>query len=125
MKILLVEDDATHAKLASAVLAAAGSRVQRVQQAEEVRAALAAEWPDAVLVDLRLPGKSGLDLVRELKASPLTRAIPVVCCTAYQEDFPEHVARAAGCDGFLLKPIDTRRLQAELESARRRFRSDE
>jgi CheY-like chemotaxis protein len=63
-----------------------------------------------ILMDLQLPGMGGLDLTRRLKADPRTRAIIVVALTAYAMKGDDEKARAAGCDGYVTKPIDVRTL---------------
>jgi CheY-like chemotaxis protein len=66
--------------------------------------------PDLILIDLALPGVDGLTLVRDLKAAPETRAIPIVAVTAYLDRFKEEDSLAAGCEAYVTKPIDTRKL---------------
>ena len=61
-------------------------------------------------MDLQLPGMDGLELTRRLKADPATRDIIVLALTAYAMKGDEEKALAAGCDGYLPKPIDTRTL---------------
>jgi CheY-like chemotaxis protein len=61
-------------------------------------------------MDLQLPGLDGLELTRRLKADPSTRDIAIVAVTAYAMKGDEERARAAGCDGYIAKPIDTRTL---------------
>jgi CheY-like chemotaxis protein len=65
-------------------------------------------------MDLQLPGIDGLELTRRLKADPATAGIVVVAVTAYAMTGDEDRARAAGCDGYLPKPIDTRTLAATI-----------
>ena len=61
-------------------------------------------------MDIQLPGMDGLELTRRLKASPETADIKVVALTAYAMKGDEEKARAAGCDGYITKPIDTQAL---------------
>ncbi len=70
--------------------------------------------PDLVLLDLRLPDMSGLEVLREMKAQPGTRGIPVVVLTADATPSHAETLRAAGCDGYLTKPLDMGRLLAVL-----------
>jgi CheY-like chemotaxis protein len=106
----VIEDNPTHLKLATLVLSAAGLKVSEAEAAERAFSAISQEKPDVILVDLVLPGMDGLTLVRTLKANPVTRAIPVVAITAYADQFTQKDALAAGCDAYLVKPIDTRNL---------------
>jgi len=73
-------------------------------------AAIAANRPTLILMDLQLPGIDGLELTRTLKADPVTRAIPIIAVTAYAMKGDYEKALAAGCDDYVTKPIDTRTL---------------
>jgi len=106
----VIEDDPTHLKLAKLVLSAAGHNVSDAEAAKQALDMIKQEKPDVILLDLALPDIDGLTLVRKLKADPETRAIPVVAVTAYLDRFKEKDALAAGCEAYLVKPIDTRRL---------------
>jgi CheY-like chemotaxis protein len=115
MKVLVIEDDPTDLKLMGAVLKMSGHIVRERTSAEEAAAAIAADVPDVILLDLHLPGKDGLALVRELKAGAATRSIPIVAVTAYTDRYRREDVVAAGCDACITKPIDTRQLPAQLQ----------
>ncbi len=117
MKILIVEDDLSHAKLARVVLSHGGSSVRHAVGASQALKEITVDPPDAILLDLKLPGVDGLELARKLKSSPETRRIAIVACTAYSDSYSEKHARAEGCDAFLVKPIDMRTLLARMHSA--------
>jgi len=110
INILVVEDDPIHLKLAKLVLSAAGFYVRDAEAAEQAFQAISQQKPDVILLDLALPGMDGITLVRSLKADPGTREIPVIAVTSYENRFGEKIALAAGCEAYLVKPIDTRRL---------------
>jgi two-component system, cell cycle response regulator len=110
INILVIEDDPTHLKLAKVVLSAAGHKVRDADAAERAFDAIKQERPDVILLDLVLPAMDGLTLVRKLKADPETSAISVVAVTSYPERFTMKDALAAGCEAYLVKPIDTRKL---------------
>lgn len=114
--ILVVEDDATNMKLTRIVLEAAGYAIIGAENAGQALACLEATRPALVLMDLQLPGMDGLTLTRHLKAEPATRDIPVVALTANAMVGDEAKALEAGCDGYITKPIDTRRLPAIVSS---------
>jgi CheY-like chemotaxis protein len=115
-RVLVVEDNAANLMLVRAVLQRAGYRTSEARSGEEALQHLAASKPDLILMDIQLPGLDGLALTRQLKADPETNAIPVVALTAHAMSDDRAKALAAGCDGYLAKPIDTRRLAAELAS---------
>jgi CheY-like chemotaxis protein len=108
--ILIVDDNPTNAKLLAYVLARAGYPVATAADASAALAAIASARPRLILMDLQLPGIDGFELTRRLKADPATAGIVIVAVTAYAMTGDEDRARAAGCDGYLPKPIDTRTL---------------
>jgi two-component system, cell cycle response regulator len=115
MKVLVIEDDPTHLKLMGAVLQIGGHSVDARSAAEGVIDAIAADKPDVILLDLRLPGMDGMALVRQLKATTDTRQIPIVAMTAYPDRYRREELLAAGCEAFIVKPINTRELPEKLE----------
>lgn len=110
MKIFVVEDEPIELKLAVTVLQSAGHEVSRAVAAEQALTAIRQNLPDVILLDLLLPGMTGLSLARTLKADPLTRSIPIVAMTSYHDEFTNAEAISAGCDAFLTKPLSTRTL---------------
>jgi CheY-like chemotaxis protein len=110
MDVLVIEDDPADRKLLSVVLGTGGHRVVEQASAEAALESVKASRPDVILLDLNLRGMNGLALARSLKADPDTRAIPIVAVTAAPELFSRQAALAAGCDAFILKPINTRKL---------------
>jgi two-component system, cell cycle response regulator DivK len=70
--------------------------------------------PQIILMDVQLPGMDGLELTRRLKADPHRRGIVIIALTAYAMKGDEEKARAAGADGYLSKPVDTRTLPASI-----------
>lgn len=114
--ILVVDDHLANLKLTRVVLEAEGYCVETAQSAEAVLQLLVNSRPKLILMDLQLPGMDGLALTRRLKADPDTRSIPVVALTAYAMIGDEETARAAGCDEYITKPVDTRRLARVVRS---------
>jgi CheY-like chemotaxis protein len=106
--ILLVDDNPINLKLASEVLTAGGYRTVTAADAEEARELLDTLLPDLILMDIALPGMDGLSLTKLIKAEPRLRHVPVVALTAYAMRGDDLKAVAAGCDGYISKPIDTR-----------------
>jgi len=113
-KILIVDDNPTNLKLVRVLLSAEGYDVRTAMDAEEALAAVREFRPRLILMDIQLPGMDGLTLTRKLKADPQTRDSIVVAVTAYAMKGDEARALAAGCDGYIAKPIDTRTLPQTL-----------
>jgi CheY-like chemotaxis protein len=108
--ILIVDDNPINLKLASEILLAGGYRVVCAADAEQARGLLDTLVPDLILMDIALPGMDGLSLTRMIKAEARLRHVPVVALTAYAMRGDDLKAAAAGCDGYITKPIDTRLL---------------
>lgn len=116
MKILVIEDEMASLKLANLVLSADGHDVTDARSAEIAIARIAESQPEVILLDLGLPGMDGFGLARLLKQDPKTRHIPIVAVTAYPDRFPREEAFRAGCDAFIVKPIDTRKLSVQVKA---------
>ena len=112
--ILVVDDNPTNLKLVSDVLECEGYEILKAVDAEEAQAILAERVPDLLLLDLALPGMDGLTLTRKLRSEERTRLLPIVALTAFAMKGDEEKARAAGCDGYITKPIDTRMLSTSI-----------
>ncbi len=112
--VLVVEDNPINLKLVSATLSHDGYVVCSAANASEALAFLARQRPALILMDLHLPGMSGLELTRQLRADPATRDLLIVAVTAAAMKGDEERARAAGCDGYLTKPIDVRSFGATI-----------
>lgn len=110
--ILVVDDNAQNLKLARVLLSAEGYQVRTAVDAEEALVVLESFDPRLILMDLQLPGMDGLELTRRLKADPRRRHILIFALTAYAMKGDEAKARAAGCDGYVAKPIDIDALTA-------------
>ncbi|MBM3266852.1 MAG: response regulator [Candidatus Sericytochromatia bacterium] len=115
-RIVIVDDNPAGARLAAYVLECEGFAV-KVADRPENGLELIREWrPDLVLMDLQLPGISGLELTRLLKADENTAGIVIVALSAYVRLEDRDQAQDAGCDGFIAKPIDTRAFPAQVAS---------
>lgn len=109
-KILVVDDNVTNLKLVSDVLGFEGHEILQAEDAEEAQVVLADVLPELILMDIALPGMDGLTLTRKLKADERTRHIRIVALTAFAMKGDEQKALDSGCDGYITKPIDTRKL---------------
>ncbi len=112
--ILVVDDNYLNLKLTKVMLEGEGYGVATAQDAEEALKYLENSRPRLILMDLQLPGMDGLTLTRRLKGDPKTSSILILALTAYAMKGDEEKARAAGCDGYIAKPIDTQTLPALL-----------
>ncbi|HVL76215.1 MAG TPA: response regulator, partial [Noviherbaspirillum sp.] len=99
--ILVIEDNALNRKLVRLILEKAGHQVWQACDAEQGLACAFAQQPDLILMDMQLPGISGLDATRRLKADPRTQRIPVIAVTAMAMMGDEARCRAAGCDDYI------------------------
>ena len=114
--ILIVDDNPINLKLARVLLTAEGYQVRTAEDATEALAALKEFHPRLILTDIQMPGLDGLELSRRLKADPATKDIIIVALTAYAMKGDNVKSLAAGCDGYIAKPIDTRTLPGILAS---------
>ncbi len=112
--ILIVDDNATNLKLVKVLLVKEGYEIRTAGDAEEALKVLQAFKPRLILMDLQLPGMDGLTLTRQLKAAPETKDILIVALTAYAMKGDDEKALAAGCDGYITKPIDTQAFPAQI-----------
>src|ERR1700689_2666501 len=105
--ILVVDDAPVSLKLTDILLRKEGYKVHATTDAEQALALLRSLHPDLVLVDIQLPGMSGLELPRRIKQDSRTRDIVVVALTACAMKGDDAKAFQAGCDGYITKPIET------------------
>jgi two-component system cell cycle response regulator DivK len=104
-RVLVVEDNAANMTLATYLLESAGHTVIRATDAETGLTLARQEQPDIVLMDIQLPGMDGLQATAFLKQDEATRRIPVIALTALAMKGDEERIRAAGCDGYIAKPM--------------------
>ena len=115
-KILIVEDNPTNMRLAIFLLESAGHSVLSATGAETGLALARDEQPHLILMDIHLPGMDGLAATVLLKRSDATRAIPVIALTALAMNGDEARIRAAGCDGYIAKPMSIQHFIATIAS---------
>jgi CheY-like chemotaxis protein len=108
--ILIVDDNPVNMKLIRILLIGEGYDARTASDAGEALEVLKEFSPRLILMDIQLPGMDGLELTRRLKADPVTRDIKILGLTAYAMKGDEEKILAAGCDGYVSKPIDTRTL---------------
>ena len=104
-KVLIVEDNSANMTLAVFLLQSAGHTVLSATDAEVGLTLARDEHPNLILMDIQLPGMDGLEATALLKRDDATRAIPVIALTALAMKGDEERMRAAGCDGYIAKPM--------------------
>jgi len=110
--VLIVDDTPVNLKLVRVLLSRQGFEVRTASTAEEALEMAPNFRPRLVLADIQLPGMDGLEMTRRLKAAPETHDTVVLALTAFAMKGDEEKAFAAGCDGYITKPIDTRTFPA-------------
>jgi CheY-like chemotaxis protein len=113
-RIMIVEDNERNIKLLRDLLGARGYGTIEARSGEEAIALGRAERPDLVLMDIQLPGMDGVAALHELRNFRETAATPVIAVTAFAMKDDRERLIAAGFDGYVEKPIDVRRLPAQL-----------
>jgi two-component system, OmpR family, response regulator len=115
--LLVVDDDREIRSLLSRLLTRRGYRVTTAREEQEMQRALLSSRIDLVILDIMLPGKDGLTLCRELRAS---KSIPVIMLTARGEATDRVIGLEVGADDYLAKPFDVRELEARIRAVLRR-----
>jgi CheY-like chemotaxis protein len=119
--ILIVEDNEKNRKLARDVLQVKGYRTIETETAEEGLKVAVEKHPALILMDIQLPGIDGITALKQLRADPMTKTIPVIAITASAMTYNRLTMMAEGFDGFQSKPISVKDF---LEEVRRVIDSD-
>lgn len=115
MKILYIEDNDQNFYLVSFILTAKGYDVIRGRDGREGIDLAISAMPDLILLDILLPGMDGYETARELRTHPGLKEIPVVTLTSYAMSGDREKALAAGCTGYIEKPINPGRFAGQVE----------
>ena len=118
--ILIVDDNPANLKLARVLLAGEGFEIRTAADAREALSLLEGFRPRLILMDLQLPGMDGFELTRQLKSLPAYREVVILALTAYAMKGDQDRVLAAGCDGYVTKPIDTRALPGVIDGFMKR-----
>jgi len=109
-KVLIVEDNPMNMRLIEMILKSDDYLLLKAIDGEEALAIATIDQPDLILMDIRLPKLSGLEVARRLKKNSNLSHIPIIALTAHAMKGDEEKAIEAGCDSYVSKPIDTRKL---------------
>ncbi|MBK6742715.1 MAG: response regulator [Hydrogenophilales bacterium] len=123
-RILVVDDDPALRGLLHAYLSDTGFAVDLAGDGAQMRAAMEHAAPDAIVMDLMMPGEDGLSLTRQLRASSATARIPVLMLSARGEEIDRVVGLEIGADDYLAKPFSPRELLARLRALLRRSQAE-
>jgi DNA-binding response OmpR family regulator len=115
-RILVVEDNEQNLELTAFLLEEAGHALRVARSLDEARAALRAEVPELVLLDMNVAGEDGMTLVAEIRREPRLVQVPVLALTAHAMRGDRERFLEGGCDGYLAKPIEVRTFVAAVEA---------
>jgi len=113
--VLLVEDNEDNLVVYRTILDHVGYNVLEARDGEEGVSRAREEHPDLILMDISIPKIDGWEATRRLKADQATRDIPIIALTAHALEEDRERAIAAGCDGYLAKPVEPRRVVEEVQ----------
>jgi two-component system, OmpR family, phosphate regulon response regulator PhoB len=122
--ILIVEDEAAIHQLLDYNLKSEGYRTRVVESGEEVHTAIGEEMPDLVLLDWMLPGLSGIEVCRLIRARDETLNLPIIMLTARGEEAERIRGLATGADDYIVKPFSILEVMARVRSLLRRVRPE-
>ena len=120
--ILVVEDNKLNMKLVRGLIKIGKNRMLEATDAESGIELIREQRPDLVLMDIQLPGMDGLSATKIIKEDPALKDIPIIGLTSYAMQGDKEKALAAGCTGYITKPIDTRKF---LETVSEYLKDDE
>jgi two-component system, OmpR family, phosphate regulon response regulator PhoB len=123
-RILVVEDEAALALLLAYNLESEGFQVEHVERGDEAEIRLAESIPDLVILDWMLPGVSGLEICRRLRARDDTRTMPIIMLTARGDENERVRGLSVGADDYVVKPFSTPELMARVHALLRRARPE-
>jgi two-component system alkaline phosphatase synthesis response regulator PhoP len=124
-KILVVEDDSSIRELLQYNLEREGFEVKTAPDGIKGLEEIETKWPDLIILDLMLPGRDGLEIVRIMKSNSQLSAIPVIMLTAKSEEIDRILGLEMGADDYVTKPFSTREVVARIRALLRRIRTVE
>lgn len=114
-EILVVDDEPNMIDIAQAVLEEKGFRVTGVHGGKECLERLKERKPDLILLDIRMPGMDGWDVLKEIKRDKRTKAIPVMIYTVMEKSLDERTLRERGVEEYIVKPFKLEDLVRKVE----------
>ena len=114
--VLLIEDEPNIAEAIRFLLVRDGWQVTVLSTGQDALREIAARSPDLVILDLMLPGQSGLDILRAIRADATMASLPVLMLTAKGQDRDREAALAAGVSDFMTKPFDNSQMRAAVRA---------
>jgi len=121
-KILVVEDDPSIRELLQYNLEREGFEVKTASDGVKGFEEIEAKWPDLIILDLMLPGRDGLEILRNMKGNSRLSSIPVIMLTAKSEEIDRILGLEMGADDYVTKPFSTREVIARVKALLRRVR---
>lgn len=112
--VLVIEDNQDNLKIITYALERAGYQVLAAETGEEGFRLALTELPDLILMDINLPGMDGIETTRCIRASAIDGSIPIVAITSYAMTGDRERIMAAGCNGYIEKPIDPITIVAQI-----------
>jgi len=119
-RILVVEDEPSIAELIAVNLSHAGYEVEKAMQTDLALAMMKDSLPSMVILDWMLPGKSGVQFAKELRANERTRSLPILMLTAKSEEADKVMGLDSGADDYVTKPFSPKELIARVKALLRR-----
>jgi len=120
-RILIVEDNTIDARLLKDILEASGYETLQTGDGLEAVELAVVDLPNLILMDIRIPYMSGLEVTRRLRRDERSRRIPIIAVTAFPTDWLEREALDGGCDAYIAKPISIVGFLSTVESFLPRF----
>jgi len=114
-RALVIEDNENNMELITFILEAAGYATLRAETGNAGVAAAIREMPDFIILDIQLPDIVGTEVLRRIRADGATRRIPVIAMTSFAMTGDRQKLLAAGCDGYIEKPIDPQTVIKQIE----------
>ncbi len=114
-RILVIEDQPDNRQIVRDCLTAHGYVVIEAVRGDDGVAMASEVNPDLILMDIQMPGLDGYEATRRIKSNPELFSIPIIAVTSYALSGDDKKAEAAGCDGYLSKPVSPRQLLATVE----------